>query len=134
MLDFRILGPLEVRDGDRLIELAGHRQQALLCALLVRANQVVPTERLVDELWGDDAPRTATRSLHNAVSLLRRLLWRSNLPPRRCRPRFWASRRRQVAWATHDSAWKRHSGWQLARRQASWWRSVTMLPVTALHR
>ena len=74
MLDFRILGPLEVRDGDRLIELAGHRQQALLCALLVRANQVVPTERLVDELWGDDAPRTATRSLHNAVSLLRRLL------------------------------------------------------------
>src|SRR5438094_766196 len=60
VLDFRILGPLEVRDGDRLIELAGHRQQALLCALLVRANQVVPTERLVDELWGEDAPRTAT--------------------------------------------------------------------------
>ena len=74
MLEFRILGPLEVSDDGRPLELTGQRQRALLSALLVRANEVVSTERLVDELWGGAAPRTATTSLHNAVSQLRRVL------------------------------------------------------------
>ena len=61
MLDFRILGPLEVRDGQAAIALGGPRQRALLVALLLRAGRVVPTEQLVDELYGEEPPKTATR-------------------------------------------------------------------------
>ena len=72
--DFRILGPLEV-EGDRgLLALGGQRQKALLAALLLEAGRVVATERLVDLLWGDEAPRTATTSLQNSISRLRREL------------------------------------------------------------
>src|SRR5215216_1773502 len=74
MLDFRVLGPLEItRDGAR-VEVAGQRQRAVLALLLLNANRVVPTERLVDELWGEQPPRTAVTSLHNALSQLRKLL------------------------------------------------------------
>jgi DNA-binding SARP family transcriptional activator len=74
MLDFRVLGPLEIeRDGVRL-ELTGQRQRAVLALLLLDANRVVPTERLVDELWGESPPRTAVTSLHNALVQLRKLL------------------------------------------------------------
>jgi len=62
-----------VVDG-QAIELAGQRQRALLAALLLRPNQVVPTERLVFDLWGDEPPRTATTSLQNSISRLRRVL------------------------------------------------------------
>lgn len=74
MLEFRLLGPLEVVGDDGLLPLGGMRQRALLAALLLRAGQVVPTERLVDDMWGDAAPRTATTSLQNAVAALRKLL------------------------------------------------------------
>jgi DNA-binding SARP family transcriptional activator len=72
--DFRILGPLEVSDETGRIALGGQRQRSLLAALLIEAGRVVPTERLVDLLWGEAAPRTATTSLQNAVSRLRREL------------------------------------------------------------
>ena len=65
MLDFRILGPLEVRDEQAAIALGGPRQRALLVALLLRAGRVVPTEQLVDELYGEEPPKTATTSLQN---------------------------------------------------------------------
>ncbi len=74
MLEFRLLGPLEVVGDDGPLPLGGMRQRALLAALLLRAGQVVPTERLVDDLWGEEAPRTATTSLQNGVSALRKLL------------------------------------------------------------
>ena len=51
-MDYRILGPLDVRDGDRQLVLGGARQRALLGLLLVHANEVVSSDRLVDELWG----------------------------------------------------------------------------------
>ena len=51
-MEFRILGPLEVVDGDRPLALGGERQRALLALLLTRANEVVSTDRLIDELWG----------------------------------------------------------------------------------
>ena len=54
--------------------LGGRKQRALLALLLLRANEAVSTERLVDELWGEHPPRTATTSLQNAVSQLRKLL------------------------------------------------------------
>ena len=58
MLSFRILGPLEVTDGQAAIALGGPRQRALLVALLLRAGRVVPTEQLVDELYGAEPPKT----------------------------------------------------------------------------
>jgi DNA-binding SARP family transcriptional activator len=74
MLDFRLLGPLEVMiDGD-VLALQGQRQRALLALLLLRAGELVPSERLIDELWGENPPKTATTSLHNSISQLRRLL------------------------------------------------------------
>jgi DNA-binding SARP family transcriptional activator len=74
VLQFRILGPLEVLDGETPVQLGGRNQRALLTLLLLRANQPVSTERLVDGLWGEEPPRTATTSLQNAVSQLRKLL------------------------------------------------------------
>jgi DNA-binding SARP family transcriptional activator len=74
MVQFRILGPLEIEADGTPVELVGQRQRALLIALLLRANEVVPTDRLVDDLWGEAAPRTVTTSLHNAISKLRRIL------------------------------------------------------------
>jgi DNA-binding SARP family transcriptional activator len=74
MLEFRILGPLEVRDGDEPVPLGGLKQRALLAILLLRAGRVVSTDTLVDELWGEQPPRTATTSLQNFVSQLRKAL------------------------------------------------------------
>ncbi len=75
MPEFRILGPLEVvSDAGETIALGGQKQRALLGLLLVRAGEVVSTDRLVTELWGDQPPKTATTSLQNMVSQLRKLL------------------------------------------------------------
>ena len=58
-MEFRILGPLEVVERGRALALGGSRQRALLALLLTRANEVVSTDRLIDELWGNAAPKTA---------------------------------------------------------------------------
>ncbi|HEY6590864.1 MAG TPA: AfsR/SARP family transcriptional regulator, partial [Actinomycetota bacterium] len=60
-MDFRILGPLEVRDGDREVRLRGGKQRALLALLLVNADRTLAVERIVDELWGEDVPETAQK-------------------------------------------------------------------------
>lgn len=73
-MEFRILGPLEVRRGDRPLGLGGGKQRSLLALLLLHRNEVVPIERLVDELWGERAPETAAKIVQNYVSLLRRAL------------------------------------------------------------
>ena len=51
-MEFRILGPLEVVENGASLPLGGPRQRALLTLLLLRANEPVSTERLIDELWG----------------------------------------------------------------------------------
>jgi DNA-binding SARP family transcriptional activator len=73
--EFRLLGPLEVlaENGEPLV-LGGAKQRAVLALLLLRANHVVSTELLVDALWGEQPPRTATTSLQNSISALRKLL------------------------------------------------------------
>src|SRR3954452_19352397 len=73
--EFRILGPLEVlaADGEPLA-LGGQKQRAVLALLLLRANHVVATDFLIDALWGDNPPRTATTSLQNSISALRKVL------------------------------------------------------------
>jgi DNA-binding SARP family transcriptional activator len=73
-MEYRVLGPLEVRDGDRSVPLAGAKQRALLALLLVHANHVLSRDRLVDELWGDEPPDSAVQSLQVYVSRLRKLL------------------------------------------------------------
>jgi len=73
-MDFRILGPLEVRDGDRELSLGGRQQRALLALLLLHANEVVPVNQIVDELWPEAPPTSATKSLQALVSRLRRTL------------------------------------------------------------
>jgi DNA-binding SARP family transcriptional activator len=73
-MEFRILGPLEVRASDRAIPLGGGRQRALLALLITHANEAVSVERLVDELWGERAPPTAAKIVQNHVSHLRRAL------------------------------------------------------------
>jgi YVTN family beta-propeller protein len=75
-VEFRILGPLEVADGPRLLQLGSGRQRKLLAILLVRANEVVSTDRLIDVLWGDSPPESAAKALQGYVSQLRRLLGR----------------------------------------------------------
>ena len=74
MLRFRVLGPLEVERDGVSVEVAGQRQRAVLALMLVNANRVVASERMVAELWGEEPPRTAVTSLHNAVSALRKAL------------------------------------------------------------
>ncbi len=69
---FRILGPLEVLDGDRAVALGGLRQRALLALLLLRANEVVSTDRLIAELWGESPPPTARQTVQVYISQLRR--------------------------------------------------------------
>src|SRR5918911_2107223 len=74
MDEFRLLGPLEAFVEGEPIRLAAPKPRALLALLLLNANRVVPTERLVDELWGDEPPATATKTLQVYVSQLRKEL------------------------------------------------------------
>lgn len=73
-MDFRILGSLEAWDGERQLELGGPKRRAVLAFLLLHANEVVAVDRLVDQLWGEKAPRNATAALHTHVSRLRKEL------------------------------------------------------------
>jgi predicted ATPase/DNA-binding SARP family transcriptional activator len=73
-MQYRVLGPLEVRDGEGSLPLAGAKQRALLALLLLHANRVLSRDRLIDELWGDEPPATAVTSLQVYVSRLRKLL------------------------------------------------------------
>ncbi len=74
MLQFRILGPVEVENDDGLVDLGGGRQRLLLAVLLLRANEIVATDSLLQALWGDQQPRRAIASLQNGISSLRKLL------------------------------------------------------------
>lgn len=77
MHEFRILGPLEVRDPSGVdVPLGGQKQRAVLALLLLHAGRVVPTDRLLDDLWGEQPPPTASSSLQNLVSQLRKILGR----------------------------------------------------------
>jgi len=67
-----MLGPLRVVDGDREVSVPGPKARTLLALLLVRAGEVVPAERLADELWGDALPADAANALQSLVSRLRR--------------------------------------------------------------
>jgi DNA-binding SARP family transcriptional activator len=73
VIEFRVLGPLQVVKQGRSLPLGGIKQRGLLALLLLDRNRVVPRDRLVDALWGERPPRSAANSVHVYVSKLRRL-------------------------------------------------------------
>jgi DNA-binding SARP family transcriptional activator len=74
MLEFRLLGPLEVSDETGELLLGGQKQRAVLALLLLEAPRPVATDRLIEALWGEEPPRTAATSLQNFISHLRKTL------------------------------------------------------------
>jgi DNA-binding SARP family transcriptional activator len=82
MVDFRVLGPMEAVANGSSVALGGAKQRALLAMLLLHANEVVSTERLIDELWGESPPATVTKSIHVYVSRLRKELGEERLVTR----------------------------------------------------
>jgi DNA-binding SARP family transcriptional activator len=67
-MEFRMLGPLEVREDGRPLPLRGGKQRSLLGVLLLHANEAVSSERLVDELWGARPPARANKLVQGYVS------------------------------------------------------------------
>ena len=73
-MEFRLLGPVEVADGERVLPLAGSKQRALLAILLLNANHVVSSDQLIEDLWGEQSPRSGRTALQVLVSQLRKAL------------------------------------------------------------
>jgi DNA-binding SARP family transcriptional activator len=73
-MEFRLLGATEVVEDGRSIALGGPRQRAVLALLLLRANETVSVERIVDDLWGETPPPAAENTVQQYVSQLRKLL------------------------------------------------------------
>ena len=77
-MDFRLLGPLEVvGDCGAALATGTGRQRALIGLLILRANELLESDRLVEQLWGESPPPTAHKMLHNQVSGLRQVLGRN---------------------------------------------------------
>jgi DNA-binding SARP family transcriptional activator len=74
MLEYRILGPLEVVRDDRALELGAAKQQTLLAVLLLHPGEIVSPTRLMHELWGEVPTASATKAIQGYVSRLRRIL------------------------------------------------------------
>lgn len=73
-MEIRILGPLEVVCDGTPVGLGGPRQRALFTLLATRSGTIVPRDRLIDELWGDEPPESALNVLQTYVSHLRKAL------------------------------------------------------------
>jgi SARP family transcriptional regulator, regulator of embCAB operon len=71
---YEILGPLRVVDEGGVSSLSARKIETLLTVLLIRADQVVSCDQLIEEIWCDDVPRRATAGLHVYVSQLRKWL------------------------------------------------------------
>ena len=73
-MEFRLLGPLEIRNGESELALSGAKQRALLALLLLHANEVVSRDRLIDELWGEAREPISGHRLETQISRLRKAL------------------------------------------------------------
>jgi predicted ATPase/DNA-binding SARP family transcriptional activator len=69
-----VLGPLEILDDDRVVAVSGAKQRAIVALLALNAGRVVSADRLIAEVWADDAPADAANALQHHVSRLRRAL------------------------------------------------------------
>jgi DNA-binding SARP family transcriptional activator len=74
VIEFRVLGPLEVVRQGRVLDIGAGKKRALLAVLLLHANEVVTTDRLIDEVWGESAPVTAPKIVQGYISQLRKTL------------------------------------------------------------
>jgi DNA-binding SARP family transcriptional activator len=74
MIEFRVLGPLEVERDGTVVALRGRRQRSVLAILLLHAGSVVSLERLADDLYAGETPSSAVTQVHRQISALRRLL------------------------------------------------------------
>jgi predicted ATPase/DNA-binding SARP family transcriptional activator len=74
VLDFRVLGPIEARDGERALAVGGPRRRALLARLLLDSGSFVSADRLIDDLWSGHPAESALHSLHVYISEMRRAL------------------------------------------------------------
>jgi DNA-binding SARP family transcriptional activator len=79
VLEIGLLGPLEVRDGERVLTPQRQKQRALLGVLALNPGRAVSADRLVDDLWGERAPKTAKHAIENYVSDLRKSLGRDSI-------------------------------------------------------
>lgn len=74
-MQIAMLGPLEVRtESGGIADVPGARLRAVLIALALRPNQVVPKASLVDWVWGENPPADAANALQRLVSRLRKAL------------------------------------------------------------
>lgn len=71
---FRILGPVELHNGEASVPIPPGRQPIVLGALLLQANHIVSTEHLIDAVWDEDPPPSARAQVHICISALRRLV------------------------------------------------------------
>src|SRR5919201_6716735 len=71
-MEFKVLGPLEVLSDGGPLQLGPPQQRAVLALLLLNANQVVTTDRLAEELWPEDVPKSAAKAIQVYVSSLRK--------------------------------------------------------------
>jgi DNA-binding SARP family transcriptional activator/tetratricopeptide (TPR) repeat protein len=71
---FEVLGPVAVVGGGRRAQIRAHRQRAILATLLLDANRVVSSDRLIDAVWENAPPATARSQVHICVSAIRGLL------------------------------------------------------------
>src|ERR1700684_3209952 len=74
VIEFRLLGPLEVVDDGRPVAAGSPKQRALLAGLLLHRCEAVPSDRLIDELWGERPPASAIKIVQGYVSNLRKAL------------------------------------------------------------
>ncbi|MBW3555357.1 MAG: winged helix-turn-helix domain-containing protein [Actinobacteria bacterium] len=79
-MEFRVLGSIEVRRGGDVVQIGSPNERKLLTALLVDANSVVSTSRLIEILWDDDPPISDRNTLQTYIARLRRRLG-STAPP-----------------------------------------------------
>src|SRR5664279_33508 len=73
-VEIRVLGRLEVWDGQVPLAIGGTKQRAVLAMLALRANKIVSTDFLVDGLWGEAPPASAINVVQAYVSRLRKAL------------------------------------------------------------
>ena len=73
-MEFRVLGPLEVRTDAGPLPLGGRKQRALLALLVLNAGRAVSPDRIIEALWGDRPPASAAKAVQVVVSRLRKLL------------------------------------------------------------
>ena len=81
-VEFRVLGPVEAFDRAALVSLGGRMQRTTLALLVVHANEVVASDRLIEDLWSDAPPQTAPKTLQTYIYRLRKALGAETLVSR----------------------------------------------------